>query len=103
MLKSYLLTTWDRYRYKQFSLQFYTILMKYAEDLEAVSVDEALIDVSNRVVRHAEENPSTGDPAKEFAETIRAEVKKATGCEGQLSGLIIHSSISNAFPLLGNS
>ncbi|KAI6123959.1 hypothetical protein EDD16DRAFT_1517653, partial [Pisolithus croceorrhizus] len=47
---------------RNLSLQFYTILMRYADDLEAVSVDEALVDVSH-------------------AETIRKEVKATTGCE----------------------
>ena len=70
-------------RYKQFSLQFYTILMTHADDVQAVSVDEALIDVTSSVARLASERPSTPDPAKEFAETIRSEVKKVTGCEGR--------------------
>ncbi|TFK84014.1 DNA repair protein [Polyporus arcularius HHB13444] len=75
-------------RYKQFSLQFYTILMAHADDLQAVSVDEALIDVTSSVARIraelAEREGSTdepGDPAKDFAEAIRAQVKKVTGCE----------------------
>lgn len=69
-------------RYKTFSLQFYTILMSHADDLQAVSVDEALVDVTSTVAklrsRCAEE-----DPAKKFAESIRAQVMKATGCEGE--------------------
>lgn len=77
------------HRYKQLSLQFYTILMAHADDLQAVSVDEALIDVTNSVRRiesdisssqHLSDEPS--DPAKDFAEAIRAQVRKATGCEG---------------------
>jgi DNA repair protein REV1 len=73
-------------RYKQFSLLFYTILMGHADDLQAVSVDEALIDVTTTVVRLKAEAIAQGrvqaDCAKEFAETIRAQVKKSTGCEG---------------------
>ena len=60
------------YRYKQFSLQFYTILMSHADDLQAVSVDEALIDVTSSVRRiNAEVAVSQDssvipfDPAKE--------------------------------------
>ncbi|KAF6758150.1 hypothetical protein DFP72DRAFT_1064874 [Ephemerocybe angulata] len=71
-------------RYKQFSLQFYTVLMSHADDLQAVSVDEALIDVSDRVAqlrRSAGYEGSQYDPAKDYAETIRAEVRKATNCE----------------------
>lgn len=56
--------------------------MTHADDVQAISVDEALIDVTNCVALLASERPSTPDPAKEFAETIRSEVKKATGCEG---------------------
>lgn len=76
-------------RYKQFSLQFYTILMAHADDLQAVSVDEALIEVTSSVARIrnelAERTDPTGepeDPAKVFAEAIRAQVRQATGCEG---------------------
>lgn len=76
-------------RYKQLSLQFYTILMAHADDLQAVSVDEALVDVTSSVKRIYTEiaqsqDPgcSPADPAKDFAEAIRAQVKSATGCEG---------------------
>ena len=76
-------------RYKEFSLKFYTILMSHADDLQAVSVDEALIEVTSSVRRiHTEIARSQDgvsipmDPAREFAEAIRAQVKKATGCEG---------------------
>ncbi|KAG6902660.1 hypothetical protein C0995_013352 [Termitomyces sp. Mi166 len=71
-------------RYKQLSLKFYTILMKHADDLQAVSVDEALIDVSSVVLQlRANNSQDEGvvDPAKDFAEMIRAQVRKATGCE----------------------
>ncbi|KZT74041.1 DNA repair protein [Daedalea quercina L-15889] len=75
-------------RYKQLSLQFYTILMAHADDLLAVSVDEALIDVTSSVsrintelARSQDPDSSPADPAKDFAEAIRAQVKKATGCE----------------------
>ncbi|KAL0578346.1 deoxycytidyl transferase [Marasmius crinis-equi] len=76
--------------YKQFSLKFYTILMGHADDLQAVSVDEALIDVTSTVERlrtkaKAGLDPFSStpftDPAKEYADSIRAQVKKATGCE----------------------
>jgi DNA repair protein REV1 len=76
-------------RYKRFSLQFYKILMSYAEDMQAVSVDEALIDVSS-TVENARRHAATvnrvairpPDFAKELAETIRAKIRNATGCEG---------------------
>ena len=56
--------------------------MAYADDLQAVSVDEALIDVSLGVACLTSEQPATPDPAKAFAENIRNEVRKVTGCEG---------------------
>lgn len=68
-------------RYKDLSLQFYTILMRYADDLQAVSVDEALVDVSRSVEsRRAEAPISVDDHALALAQTIREEVKAATGC-----------------------
>ena len=63
--------------------------MAHADDLQAVSVDEALIDVTSSVARiraelaeRAESLDEPGDPANDFAESIRAQVKKVTGCEG---------------------
>lgn len=70
-------------RYKEFSLKFYTILMSHADDLQAVSVDEALIDVSSTVaqLRTSALASPTADPAKDLAESIRSQVRNATGCE----------------------
>ncbi|VDC00972.1 unnamed protein product [Peniophora sp. CBMAI 1063] len=62
-------------KYKKLSLKFYTILMSVADDLQAVSVDEALIDVTSAVEQMASSNP-----AKDFAESIREQVKETTGC-----------------------
>ena len=61
--------------------------MSHADDLQAVSVDEALIDVTTTVnqLRSQVRNDDTPyDPAKDFAETIRAQVQQATSCEGKL-------------------
>ncbi|TFK61442.1 DNA repair protein [Pluteus cervinus] len=80
-------------KYKEFSLKFYTILMKHADDLQAVSVDEALIDVSNAVHKlkrsqQQEQDPfqtpqrgPASDPAKDLAELIRTEIRQETSCE----------------------
>jgi nucleotidyltransferase/DNA polymerase involved in DNA repair len=76
-------------RYREFSLRFYTVLMHHADDLQAVSVDEALLDVTSTIERLRSRHGSTGgitmtsDPAKEFAEKVRAEVKKATSCDSK--------------------
>lgn len=60
--------------------------MGHADDLQAVSVDEALIEVTSVVtqLRLRASQESAIDPAKDFAETIRSQVRKATGCEGTL-------------------
>ncbi|KAJ7700870.1 hypothetical protein B0H17DRAFT_1046884 [Mycena rosella] len=63
-------------RYRDLALKFYTILMVHADELQAVSIDEALIEVTTAVSR-----VSSADPAKDLAERIRAEVKAETGCE----------------------
>ncbi|KAJ6513132.1 hypothetical protein C8R45DRAFT_920854 [Mycena sanguinolenta] len=71
-------------RYTDLSLKFYTVLMTHADDVQAVSIDEALIDVTTAVSlirRAAARAGSPQDPAKDFAERIRAEVKQATECE----------------------
>lgn len=57
--------------------------MRHADDLQAVSVDEALIDVSSAVARLRSASPfSADDFAVTLAQTVRDQVKKATGCEG---------------------
>ncbi|KAG8907971.1 deoxycytidyl transferase, partial [Tulasnella sp. 417] len=70
-------------KYKAFSLKFYTILMAFADDLQAVSVDEAILDVSERVaqLKMASDDPGDRDFAKELAEQIRDKVRENTGCE----------------------
>ncbi len=55
--------------------------MAHADDLQAVSVDEALIDVTGTVNRLRAKAKGVVDPAKELAEIIRAEVKTSTECE----------------------
>ena len=54
--------------------------MSYADDLEAVSVDEALIDVTSTFehVEHSQRRESI----KAYADSIRAKVREETGCEG---------------------
>jgi len=78
--------------------------MGYADELQAVSVDEALIDVTSAVAARAAapeeagaEDPSDRelsvrkprDPAVEVAEKIRDEVRGLTqGCEGESASTI---------------
>ncbi|KAG1736890.1 uncharacterized protein EDB91DRAFT_1329582 [Suillus paluster] len=77
-------TPYEFEKYKQLSLRFYTILMRHADDIQAVSVDEALIEVTTSVARCALRPSSLAfvdDPAKSLAEQIRSEVRDGTGCE----------------------
>ncbi|KAJ7650454.1 hypothetical protein FB45DRAFT_18894 [Roridomyces roridus] len=68
-------------RYKKASLEFYTILMSLADAVEAVSLDEALLDVTKAVARFESQIDDAEDPAKAFAESIRAQVREATSCQ----------------------
>ena len=90
------------FRYKQFSLQFYTILMSHADDLQAVSVDEALIEVTSSIARiraelveGADAADETNDPAQDFAEAIRSQVRKATNCEGKSTDVVYRRSLKH--------
>lgn len=67
--------------------------MSYADDLQAVSVDEALIDVTTAVKQIPLSPDKFSDPAKAFAELLRNEIKKSTGCDGKrfLHILVLHS------------
>lgn len=71
-------------------LKFYTILTSCADVIQAVSVDEALVEVTSRVRAHRpDEDEDDGDGfdrAKEVAELVRNEVRAATGCESKLGG-----------------
>ncbi|KAG2362892.1 hypothetical protein BDR07DRAFT_1484241 [Suillus spraguei] len=67
-------------KYKQLSLRFYTILMRHADDIQAVSVDEALIEVTTSVSRCAIRPSSLAfvdDPERSLAEQIQSEEQVA--------------------------
>lgn len=76
--------------YREKSLSFYTILMSYADEVQAVSIDEALVDVTQRVLELEqappelnEQSDSVRDYSKLLAEDIRADMREATDCEGE--------------------
>jgi DNA repair protein REV1 len=75
-------------RYKEISLKFYTILLSFADEIQAVSVDEALLDVSHavanlKVVTLAEDPAVTSmDFARLLAEMIRARILEVVKCSG---------------------
>jgi DNA repair protein REV1 len=65
---------------------FYNVLLEYADNLEVVSVDEALLDVTTRVAKEKERSAASTmeiDHAEEIAANIRTAVREATGCEGK--------------------
>lgn len=55
--------------------------MSHADDLQAVSVDEALIDVTT-AVKQLPVTAEKQNPAKDFAIILREEIKAKTGCDG---------------------
>lgn len=59
--------------------------MSHSDDLQAVSVDEALIDVTSGVRQIPPSKDPKYDPAKDFAEMLRSKVREATGCEGDFT------------------
>lgn len=70
--------------------------MEHADDLQAVSVDEALIDVTttvNQMREQPEYVDGAGDAAKDYAETIRNEIRAATTCEGKNKHPSLHVCI----------
>ena len=64
--------------YKKFSLSFYTVLMGYADELQAVSVDEALIDATSAVAARANAPEEALDDAGESHVNVPAEEVAAT-------------------------
>ncbi|WAR59558.1 hypothetical protein PtB15_11B198 [Puccinia triticina] len=69
--------------YEDLSFKFYNILLSYADELQAVSVDECLIDVSSRFTNQYPPGNfnSIKSSALSLAEEIRTTVRNATQCE----------------------
>lgn len=92
------------FSYRKLSLQFYSILLQRADDVQAVSVDEALIDVTTAVrelsLGHCPSSISEScdhDLAKVLAESLRTQIREATGCEGRQTMLYVCSVLPTAF------
>ncbi|KAG0257811.1 deoxycytidyl transferase [Mortierella polycephala] len=88
-------------QYEDISIDFYKILLSYADELQAVSVDEALVDVSSRCSPDWDEQdnvqlrhgvPSGQETAeamqrmcpKELVQRVRDEIFQATGCHASV-------------------
>ncbi|KAG0809118.1 hypothetical protein G6F18_010523 [Rhizopus arrhizus] len=65
-------------KYKLISEKFYKILFKYADEIEAVSVDEALMDVSSHI------NDLYEGEEEALALKIRNEIQIATACDASI-------------------
>lgn len=85
-------------QYEDISIEFYKILLGYADELQAVSVDEALVDISSKCIPSwgarsngskfsvsgtPDADPSRMSPAA-FALKVREEIFLATGCHASV-------------------
>ncbi|KAG0321679.1 deoxycytidyl transferase [Dissophora globulifera] len=84
--------------YEDISIEFYKILLSYADELQAVSIDEALVDVTSRCRSTWGQTENThGGPGNEnddndmtqtdpgkLAERVREEIFQATGCHASV-------------------
>lgn len=70
--------------YVEISDKFYNILIGHADDLQAVSVDECTIDVSNQCATASEVEGGAEDAALTLAESIRQEIFDATKCAASI-------------------
>ncbi|KDE03975.1 hypothetical protein MVLG_05544 [Microbotryum lychnidis-dioicae p1A1 Lamole] len=71
--------TFDFELYKSISSKFYRILLKHSVLLQAVSVDEVLMEVKPMAAP-----TSSQDPLLDYAHRIRAEIFEATGCSASI-------------------
>ncbi|TXT08386.1 uncharacterized protein COLE_05310 [Cutaneotrichosporon oleaginosum] len=74
---------YDFETYKSHSTAFYAVLLAYADELEAVSIDEALLDITGAVTACSlapDEAGADPDPAVTVAARVRADILEKTGC-----------------------
>ncbi|KAH9819932.1 hypothetical protein DFH28DRAFT_1021465 [Melampsora americana] len=69
--------------YEEISLKFYNILLSYADELQAVSVDECLIDISSKKP-NSSSTEIQQNALTELANEIRAKIRSSTGCEASI-------------------
>ncbi|CAH7685775.1 DNA polymerase IV 3 [Phakopsora pachyrhizi] len=70
--------------YEEISTKFYNLLLSYADELQPVSVDECLIDVSSRFSTLNLAEQSAYDAVTRFAEEIRTLIREQTNCEASI-------------------
>ncbi|KAI8331007.1 hypothetical protein BC941DRAFT_163223 [Chlamydoabsidia padenii] len=64
--------------YRAVSEIFYNILFQYADEIQAVSVDEALLEVGSNITQTGEQQEES------LAMAIRNEIREKTGCEASI-------------------
>ncbi|EPB91895.1 hypothetical protein HMPREF1544_01189 [Mucor circinelloides 1006PhL] len=69
-------------KYKSISKIFYEIMFKYADEMQAVSVDEALLEVGSHFSQPDQHSQEERQEA--LATEIRNEIRQATGCEASI-------------------
>ncbi|OAD04595.1 hypothetical protein MUCCIDRAFT_140145 [Mucor lusitanicus CBS 277.49] len=69
-------------KYKSISKIFYEIMFHYADEMQAVSVDEALLEVGSHFTQPDEHSQEERQEA--LATQIRNEIRQATGCEASI-------------------
>ncbi|KAL9545604.1 hypothetical protein MBANPS3_007072 [Mucor bainieri] len=69
-------------KYKSISKIFYEIMFHYADEMQAVSVDEALLEVGSHFAQPDEHSQEERQEA--LATQIRDEIRQATGCEASI-------------------
>ncbi|KAK4058880.1 deoxycytidyl transferase [Microbotryomycetes sp. JL221] len=91
--------------YRNIASQFYSILLKHAIVLQAVSVDEVLMEVKVPSI----DNNSSQDAVLDYAQQIRKEIRQTTNCEASIGishNILLarlasrHAKPANAFRLL---
>jgi DNA repair protein REV1 len=81
---------YDFDKYDQASRQLYLVLLKYADDIQAVSCDEAFVEVSTAVYKIHQQDLDIFDQEMltkasiKLADQIRAEIREATQCNASI-------------------
>ncbi|PWN38412.1 DNA repair protein [Meira miltonrushii] len=76
---------YDFTAYNDIAIKFYTLLLTHADAIEAVSIDEALIDTLMTSYKdHQSSQGASWTEEKQLAEALRDEIRKQTGCEASI-------------------
>lgn len=72
---------YDFERYQSISMDVYAILLSIADDLQPVSVDEALLDVSSYITAPPQDEKACNEQIMSVCTDIRKRIMEKTGCE----------------------